>query len=128
MFFISMVSARFSRKLRFCKLPKSILFYNIREGCFFPHAAVETRTSSWYGHGCSGHRMLPNTNVIEVWAGMHWQPYALETQTLVWFGHGCTDNRMLSKHKRYHGLGNDALVTVCSPNTNVIMAGAWMHW
>ena len=28
---------------------------------------------------------------------------------------------MLAKHERYHGLGMDALVTVCSRNTNVIM-------
>ena len=27
---------------------------------------------------------------------------------------------MLSIHKRYYGLGMDALVTVCSRNTNVI--------
>ena len=35
----------------------------------------------------------------------------------LWFGHGCTGNRMLSEHEYYHGLGMDALVTVCSRNT-----------
>ena len=54
--------------------------------------------------------------------------YALETRTLLWFGHGCTGNRMLSKHKRYYGLGMDALVAVCSRNTNVITVLAWMIW
>ena len=54
--------------------------------------------------------------------------YALETRTLLWFGHGCTGNRMLSKHERYYGLGMDALVAVCSRNTNVIMVLAWMIW
>ena len=34
--------------------------------------------------------------------------------------------RMLSKHERYYGLGMDALVIVCSRNTNVIMVWAWM--
>ena len=35
---------------------------------------------------------------------------------------------MLSEHERYHGLGMDALATVCSWNTNVIMVWAWMLW
>ena len=35
---------------------------------------------------------------------------------------------MLSKHERYCGLGMDALVTVCSWNTNGIMVWAWMLW
>ena len=30
---------------------------------------------------------------------------------------------MLSKHERHYDLGMDALVTVCSRNTNVIMIG-----
>ena len=33
---------------------------------------------------------------------------------------------MLSKHERYYGLGMDALVTVCSRNTNAIMVWAWL--
>ena len=109
--------------------------------------ALETRTLLWFGHGCTGHRMLSeheryyglgmdamvtvclrNTSVILVEAWMHWSPYALETLTLLWFGHGCTGHRMLSEHERYYGLGMDALVTVCSRNTNVIMVWAWMHW
>ena len=35
---------------------------------------------------------------------------------------------MLSEHERYYGVGMDALVLVCSQNTNVIMLWAWMLW
>ena len=35
---------------------------------------------------------------------------------------------MLWEHLRYHGLGMDALVSVCSWHTNVIMVRAWMLW
>ena len=35
---------------------------------------------------------------------------------------------MLLDHERSSGLGMDALVTVCSWTTNVVMAWAWMHW
>ena len=38
-----------------------------------------------------------------------------------WFRHGCFGQRMLSEHERYYGLRMDALVSVCSRNTNVIM-------
>ena len=65
-----------------------------------------------------------NTHGIMVWAWMLWQSHALETRTLLWFGHGCCGERMLSKHERYYGLGMDALVIVCSGNTNVFMVGA----
>ena len=34
--------------------------------------------------------------------------------------------RMLSKHERYYALGMDALVIVCSRNTNVTMVWAWI--
>ena len=107
--------------------------------------ALRTRTLLWFGHGCSGHRMLSeheryhglgmdalvtvcswNTNVFRVWARMLWSSYA--ARTLLWFGHGCSGHRMLPEHERYHGLGMDALVIVCSRNTNVIMAWAWMLW
>ena len=40
---------------------------------------------------------------------------------LLWFGHGCSGSRMHSEHKRYYRLGMNALVTVCSGNTNVII-------
>ena len=109
--------------------------------------ALGTRTLSWFGHGCSGNHMLLereryhglgmgavttviswNTNVIMVWAWMLWQPYALGTRMLSWFGHGCSGNRMLLEHERYHGLGKDALATLCSWNTNVIMLWAWAQW
>ena len=85
-----------------------------------------------------------NTNVIMVWAWMLWQPYALGTPTLSgfghgrpyalgtgtlsWFGQGRIGNRVLLEHERYHALGMDALATVCSGNTNVIMLWAWMLW
>ena len=55
-----------------------------------------------------------NTNVIMVWAWMLWQPYALRTRTLSWFGHGRSGNRRRLEQERYHGLGMDALATVCS--------------
>ena len=105
------------------------------------------RTLSWLGHGCSGHRMISerersyglgtdalvivcsrSTNVIMAWAWMLWSSYALGARTFLWFGHGCSGHRMLSEHERYYGLGMDALVIVCSWNTNVIMAWARMLW
>ena len=45
---------------------------------------------------------------------------------LLWFGDGCFRNRMLQEHERYSGCVMDALVTVCSRNTNVTMVWAWM--
>ena len=59
---------------------------------------------------------------------MLWSPYALRTRSLLWFGHGCSGHCVLSEHEHYDGLGMDALVTVCSWNTNAIMGWAWMHW
>ena len=100
--------------------------------------ALGTRTRLWFGHGCSGHRMLWNTNEIMVWAWntneimvwawMLWPSYALGTRTRLWFGHGCSGQRMLLEHERDYGLGMDALVSVCSWNTNEIMVWAWMLW
>ena len=72
---------------------------------------------------CSG-----NTNEIMVWAWMLWSAYALGTRTRLWFGHGCSGQRMLWEHERDYGLGMDALVSVCSGNTNEIMVWAWMLW
>ena len=63
-----------------------------------------------------------------VWAWMLWSPCVLGTRTLLWFGHGCSGHRVFWEHERYYGLGMDALVTVCSGNTNVIMVWAWMLW
>ena len=106
-----------------------------------------TRTEIWFGHGCSGHRMLLehernyalgmdalvpvcswNTNGIMVWAWMLCSPYALGTRTELWFGHECSGYRMLLENERSYALGMDALVTVCSCNTNGIMLSAWMLW
>ena len=67
-----------------------------------------------------------NTNEIMLWAWMLWSPYALGTRTRLCFGHGCAGHRMLLEHERYYDLGMDALVIVCSRNTNVIMIRAWM--
>ena len=36
----------------------------------------------------------------------------------LWFGHGCSGNCMLLENERNYGLGMDALVNVCSWNTN----------
>ena len=60
-----------------------------------------------------------NTNVIMVWVWMLCQPYALEHERYT--GLGTDGERMLSEHERHYGLGMDALVSVCSRNTNVIM-------
>ena len=37
--------------------------------------------------------------------------------------HGCSGNRMLLEHERNYDLGMDALLTVCSWNTNGIIFG-----
>ena len=105
------------------------------------------RTSLWFGQECTGHRALVDheryyglgmdapvtvcswtTNVIMVWARMHWSPCARGPRTLLWFGHGCTGHRVFVDHERYYGLSMDAPVTVCSWTTNVIMVWARMHW
>ena len=51
---------------------------------------------------------------------------ARRTRTFLWFGHGCSANRMPGEHGRYYGLGMDALVTVCSRNTDVTIYGLGM--
>ena len=117
-----------------------------RLSCCFVRATsliLGTGTRLWFGHGCSGHRMLLeheryydlgmdalvtvcswNTNVVIMWAWMLWSPYALGSRTLLLFGHGCSGHRMLLEHERYYDLGMDALVIVCSRNTNGIMIWA----
>ena len=71
--------------------------------------ALGTRTRLWFGHGCSGHRML-----LE-----HERDYGLGMNALV---------SVLLEHEWDSGLGMDALVSVCSGNTNEIMVWAWMLW
>ena len=107
-----------------------------------PCARGPEETSLWFGHGCTGHRVLVDheryyglgmdalvtmcswtTNVIRVWAWMHWSPCARGPRTSLWFGHGCTGHRVLVDHERHYGLGMDAQVTVCSWTTNVINYG-----
>ena len=39
---------------------------------------------------------------------------------------GCSSKRMLFEHEQYYDFGMDALVSVCSWNTNAIMVSAWM--
>ena len=125
--------------------------------------ALAARALLWFGHGCSGCRMLLqheryyglgmnalvavcsdalatvcfwHANVIVVCAWMLWSPYvlmlwlpyALGTRALSWFGHECSGHRMLLEHERCYGLGMDALVTVCSWNTSVVMVWAWLLW
>ena len=109
--------------------------------------ALGSRTEIFFGHGCSGHRMLLqhernyalgmdasidvcswNTNGIMLWAWMLRSTYALGTRTELCFGHGCSGHRMLWEHERICALGMDALGTVCSGNTNGYMLWAWMLW
>ena len=54
-----------------------------------------TQAFSWFGHGCFGHQMQSNMNVIMVWALILWSSDAVE-------------------HEQYYGLGMDALVIRCS--------------
>ena len=67
-----------------------------------------------------------NMNGYMLWAWMLWSPYALGTRTDICFGHACSDHRMPLEHERIYALGMDALVTVCSWNTNGYMLWAWM--
>ena len=109
--------------------------------------AIRIRTLLWFGHGCSGQRMLleqernyglgmgalavlrnSNTNVIMVWAWMLWSTYALGTRRELWFWHGCSGQRMLLEHERNHALSMDALAVLRNSNTNFIMVWAWMLW
>ena len=69
-----------------------------------------------------------NTNGILVWAWVLWSPYALGTRMELKFGHGCSGHRMLLEHERNYRLGMDALVSVCSWNTNGIEVWAWILW
>ena len=46
----------------------------------------------------------------------------------LWFGHGCSGDRIALGAPRNHGLGMDALVTVCSWSMNGIMVWTWMLW
>ena len=61
---------------------------------------------------------------VKYW--MLWSSCALGTRTLLWFRRGCSGHHMLLEHERYYGLGMDALVIVCSWNTNVTIVWAWM--
>ena len=69
-----------------------------------------------------------NTNGIMIWARMLWSADAHGTRTELRFGHGYFGHRMLLEHERFFDLGMDALVSVCSWNTNGIMIWAWMLW
>ena len=69
-----------------------------------------------------------NTNGSMICAWVLWSEYALGTRTELWFGHGCSGQRVLLEHERNYGLGMDALVSVCSRNTNGSMICAWVLW
>ena len=71
--------------------------------------ALGTRTSLWFGHGCSGYRMQSERERLS----------GLGMDALV---------SVCTRNTRYYGLGMDALVSVCIRNTNVIMVWAWMLW
>ena len=77
--------------------------------------ALGTRAESWFGHGCSGNRMLLEHNGIMVWAWM-----LLE--------HKRNGDRMLLETETKSWFGMDALATLCFWNTNEIMAWPWMLW
>ena len=64
-----------------------------------------------FGHACSGHRILVETNGIMVWTGCSSHCILLK-RTELWFGHACSSDRILLEHKRNYSLGMDALVTV----------------
>ena len=125
--------------------PRTSLWFG--HGCTGHRVFVDHERYYGLGHGCTGHRVLVDhecyyglgmdalvtvcswtTNVIMVWARMHWSPCARGPRTSLWFGHGCTGHRVFVDHERYYGLSMDALVTVCPWTTNVIMVWAWMHW
>ena len=81
--------------------------------------SLKTRTELWFGHGCSGQRMLLehdgnyglgmdalvsvcswNTKGIMVSAWMLWSAYALGTRRELWFGRGCSGQRVLLEHEQ----------------------------
>ena len=66
--------------------------------------------------------------MVLVLAWMLWLAHAARTRTELGFWHGCSGYRMLLEHERNSGFGMDALVTVCSSNTNGILVLAWMLW
>ena len=74
-----------------------------------------------YGLGMDALVTGCNTNGFLVWAWMLSLPYALGARTELWSAHGCAGHRMLLEQERNYGLSMDALVTVCSWNTNGIM-------
>ena len=93
-------------------------------------ALIETRREIWFGHGCSGQRVLLEQEG-NYGLGMDALVSALiETRTEIWFGQRCSGQRthrnttgikvwawMLgsahsSKHEGNYGLGMDSLVSV----------------
>ena len=76
---------------------------------------------SWFGHGCSGHRMQSNMNFIMVWAwnsGHPMQSKMNATMDWAWMLRPIWAWMLWSsdadEHERYNGLGMDALVIGCS--------------
>ena len=72
--------------------------------------ALGTPALLWFGHGCSGYRLLSE----------HERYHGLGMGALC----------MLSEHERYYGLGMGALCIVCSEcsrDTNIITVWAWMR-
>ena len=80
--------------------------YGLGHGCSGHRMLLEHERDYGLGHGCSGHRML------------------LEHELDHGLGHGCSGHSMLWEHELDYGLGMDALVIVCSGNTNEIIVWA----
>ena len=59
-----------------------------------------------------------NPSAIMIWSWRLWCAYALATRTHVRFGHGGSGDPMLSEPERNYDLVMDALLRVCSWNTN----------
>ena len=86
-----------------------------------------TRTSLWFGYGCSGERMHSEHALL--WFGHGCSGERMHSEhALLWFGHGCSGEHMHSEDERYQrGLGHG-----CSggrtQKTNVVGVCAWILW
>ena len=93
----------------------------------WPAYALGTRTELWFGHGCSGQRVLLDHERNFV-LGMDALVGVCSRNTDGIIGHGCSGQRMLLEHEANYALGMGALVIVCSWTTNGTMFWAWMLW
>ena len=94
--------------------------------CVGPHACDLQVGRPVKGDNCTG--KPPHKHKLACGKGLqvcHGEP---STNVIMSFGHGSSGECMLLEHERNFGLGMDALVSVCSWNTNGIMVWAWMLW